>query len=136
MIQITEKPINVQSVIDAASSHKAGAVNVFIGSIRDSANQKKVIRLEYEAYEPMAIVEIRKIIDEASAQWPIEGFAVSHRTGVLRPGEVAVVVVVSTPHRKESFEACQFVIDMLKEKAPIWKKEIFEGGEEWVSAHP
>ena len=98
--------------------------------------KKKVIRLEYEAYEAMAITEISKIIDEASAQWPIEGFAVSHRTGVLRPGEVAVVVVVSTAHRKESFEACQFVIDMLKEKAPIWKKEVFEDGEEWISAHP
>ena len=136
MIEITEKPIDVQKTIDAASTKRAGAVNIFIGTIRDSANQKAVIRLEYEAYEPMAILEIEKIIAEASRRWPVVGHAVSHRTGILLPGDVAVVIAIATPHRKESFEACQFVIDELKQKVPIWKKEVFEGGEEWISAHP
>lgn len=136
MIEITEKPIDVQKIIDAASTRQAGAVNVFVGTIRDSANRKTVIRLEYEAYEPMAISEIEKIIDEASRKWPVLGHAISHRTGMLLPGDVAVVIAVATPHRRESFEACQFVIDQLKIKVPIWKKEVYEGGEEWISAHP
>jgi len=136
MIEITERPIDVQKIIDAASNKQAGAVNVFVGTIRDLANGKAVTRFEYEAYEPMAVSEIGKIIDEASRRWPVLAYAVSHRTGVLAPGDVAVVIAIATPHRKESFAACQFVIDELKLKAPIWKKEIFEGGEEWISAHP
>lgn len=136
MIKITEKHIDVQKVIDTASSLNAGAVNVFIGTVRSSAHGKNVVWLEYEAYETMAVLEIRKIIDEAATRWPLLGWAVSHRIGTLRPGETAVVVAVSTPHRKDSFEACQFIIDTLKEKVPIWKKEVFEGGEEWVSARP
>lgn len=136
MIKITEKPIDVQKVIDTASSLGAGAVNVFIGTVRNTANGKNVVWLEYEAYESMAVAEIRKIIDEASHRWPLLGWAVSHRIGTLKPNEISVVVAVSSPHRKESFEACQFIIDTLKAKAPIWKKEVFEDGEEWVSARP
>ena len=136
MIEITAQAIDVQKIIDAATNQGAGAVNVFIGTVRNSAQAKKVVRLEYEAYESMAVVEIKKIIDEAITQWPILGWAISHRTGLLKPGEVSVVVAVSTPHRKESFLACQYVIDSLKAKATIWKKEVFEDGEEWISAHP
>ena len=136
MIKLTEKAIDVQKVIDSASSLGAGAVNVFIGTVRNNANGKNVVWLEYEAYETMAIAEIKKIIDEASHRWPLLGWAVSHRIGTLKPGEVSVVVAVASPHRKESFEACQYIIDTLKEKAPIWKKEVFEDGEEWISARP
>ena len=136
MIKITEKAIDVQKVIDTASSLGAGAVNVFVGTVRNNAHGKNVVWLEYEAYETMAVAEIRKIIDDASHRWPLLGWAVSHRIGTLRPGEVAVAVAVSTPHRRDSFEACQYVMDTLKEKAPIWKKEVFEDGEEWVSARP
>src|ERR687897_1586803 len=121
MIKITEKPIDVQKVIDTASSLNAGAVNVFVGTVRNNANGKNVLWLEYEAYETMAVLQIRKIMDEASHRWPLLGWAVSHRIGTLKPGEVSVVVAVSTPHRRESFEACQYVIDTLKEKAPIGK---------------
>lgn len=136
MIKITEKPIDVQKVIDTVSSLGAGAVNVFIGTVRNSANGKKVLWLEYEAYESMSVAEIRKIIDEASHKWPLQGWAVSHRIGTLKPGEASVVVAVSSPHRRESFEACQYIIDTIKERVPIWKKEVFEDGEEWVSARP
>ncbi|HEY4655896.1 MAG TPA: molybdenum cofactor biosynthesis protein MoaE [Cyclobacteriaceae bacterium] len=136
MIKITEKPIDVQKVIDTASSLGAGAVNIFIGTVRNTAHGKNVVWLEYEAYESMAVAEIRKIIDEASHRWPLLGWAVSHRVGTLKPTEVSVVVAVSAPHRGESFEACQFIIDSLKKKVPIWKKEVFEDGEEWVSARP
>jgi molybdopterin synthase catalytic subunit len=136
MIKITEKSIDVQKVIETASSLGAGAVNVFVGTVRNNAHGKKVVWLEYEAYESMAVAEIRKIIDDASHRWPLLGWAVSHRVGTLKPGEVSVAVAVSSPHRRESFEACQYIIDTLKEKAPIWKKEHFEDGEEWVSARP
>ncbi len=136
MIKITEKPIDIPKVIETASSLGAGAVNVFIGTVRNTAHNKNVVWLEYEAYEGMAVSETRKIIDDAAHRWPLLGWAVSHRVGTLKPGEVAVVVAVSTKHRKESFEACQFIIDKLKENVPIFKKEVFEDGEEWVGASP
>ena len=136
MIVITKNPIDIQYVIKSAERAEAGAVNVFIGTVRSKTGQRKVIRLEYEAYEPMAVLEIKKIIELAKYKWKLQGWAVSHRVGTLNIGDVAVVVAVSTAHRKESFEACQFNIDSLKRTVPIWKKEIFEGGEEWVSAHP
>jgi molybdopterin synthase catalytic subunit len=136
MIKITEKPIDVQKVIEAASALGAGGLNIFIGTVRNVTKNKKVRRLEYESYESMAVAEIKKIVDEASARWNLLGHAISHRVGTLKPGEIAVVVAVSTPHRKESFEACQYIVDELKAKAPIWKKEVFEDGEQWVSAHP
>jgi len=136
MIQITDKPIEAQKVIDTVANLRSGAINVFIGTVRDSSSKKNVLWLEYEAYETMAIAEIQRIIDAALLQWPIMGWVVSHRVGILKPGEVAVVIAISSPHRKESFSACQFIIDEVKAKVPIWKKEVFEGGEEWISATP
>lgn len=136
MIKITEKPIDIQKVIDATTSLGAGAIDVFIGTVRNTAHGKNVVWLEYEAYEAMAVAEIRKIMAEASQKWPILGSAVCHRVGTLKPGEASVAIAVSAPHRKEAFEACQFIVNQLKEKVPIWKKEIFEDGEEWISAHP
>ncbi len=136
MITITPQPIDVQQVIKEAGHPEAGAVNVFIGTVRNAAaSGKGVVRLEYEAYESMAVSEIQKIVDEALQRWMVKGWAICHRIGHLKPGEVSVVVAISTAHRKASFEACQFVIDTLKAKAPIWKKEVFEEGEEWISAH-
>ncbi len=136
MIEITNQPIDVQKVINAALQNSAGAINTFIGTVRNQTSGKKVVRLEYEAYEPMAVSEIRKIVDKANASWQLLGWAVSHRVGMLHPGEIAVVVSIATAHRKESFEACQFIIDNLKLTVPIWKREFFEDGDQWVSAHP
>lgn len=136
MIKITEKPIDVQKVIDTATSLRGGAVNVFVGTVRNTANEKNVLWLEYEAYEAMAVSEIKKIIEEAANRWQLLGWAVSHRIGTLRPGEVSVAIAVSTPHRRNAFEACEYIVDNLRERAPIWKKEVFEDGEEWVSANP
>ena len=136
MITLSETPLDVQQIIQAATRLQAGAVNAFVGTVRDNAKGKQVLRLEYEAYESMAVAEIQKIVDAAAAKWPLQGWGISHRVGVLRPGEVAVVVAVSTPHRADSFAACQYIIDTLKETVPIWKKEVLEDGEEWISAHP
>jgi molybdopterin synthase catalytic subunit len=136
MIEIVDKPIEVQKIINAAYEDKGGAVNVFLGTVRNQTKGKKVIKLEYEAYEPMALKEIKKIIDEACKKWEVLNYGASHRIGTLNTGDIAVVIAISTPHRKESFEACQFIIDKLKETVPIWKREFFEDGDQWVSAHP
>ncbi len=136
MIEITTQAIDINKITNAATHNQAGAVNVFIGTVRNQTAGKEVLRLEYEAYEPMAISEMQKVIDDAREKWPVTGWAISHRIGTLLPGEVAVVVAVSTPHRKDSFEACQYIIDTLKKTVPIWKKEFFQDGDQWVSAHP
>lgn len=135
-IQLSEQALNVQTCIDLVLSGGVGAVDVFIGTVRDHTQARKVVRLEYEAYEPMAISEMRKIAEAATRRWPVQGIAIHHRIGTLHIGDAAVVIAVSTPHRAEAFEACKWVIDTLKQTVPIWKKEIFEDGEVWVAAHP
>ena len=136
MIKLTKEPINVNDVIDAVYDTRAGAVDVFIGSVRDRTSEKQVVRLEFEAYEKMAVSEMQKIADMASSKWPVCKLSIVHRVGELQLGELPVVIAVSTPHRADAFEACRYVIDTLKQTVPIWKKEIFEDGEVWVAAHP
>ncbi|MFQ5448659.1 MAG: molybdenum cofactor biosynthesis protein MoaE [Saprospiraceae bacterium] len=135
-IQLLSTELNIQHCIDFASADAAGAVNVFIGTVRDSTKGKRVVRLEFEAYEPMALSEMEKIARRAIEKYQVLKVAIHHRVGALQIGETPVVIAVSAPHREASFEACQFVIDMLKETVPIWKKEIFGDGEVWVAAHP
>ena len=136
MIAITEEPINTQAVIAAVQSDGAGAINVFIGTVRNQTQAKPVTKLDFEAYDSMAVKKMQEIADQAAARWPIQKVAIVHRKGSLQIGEAAVVIAVSTPHRKASFEACEFIIDTLKEVVPIRKKEIFEDGAVWVAAHP
>lgn len=135
-IKILQTPLNVEEVYGKAISDGSGAVNIFVGTVRNATQSKEVIRLEYEAYEQMAVKEMRKIANLAKKKWPVENVIIYHRHGILEVGEAAVLIAVSTPHRKESFEACQYIIDTLKQTVPIWKKEVFGDGEEWVSAHP
>lgn len=136
MIELTKDKIQLESVIALVESPDAGAIDVFIGTVRNQTKGKKVIRLEFEAYESMAILELEKIRDRAFDKWPILKMAIVHAVGVMDIGQVPVVIAVSTPHRDAAFEACKFVIDELKKTVPIWKKEFFEDGEVWVSAHP
>lgn len=135
-IEISNQPLNIQSCIDWAMTPQSGGINVFIGTVRDSTKGKTVLRLEFEAYEPMAIKEMHKIADEAFGKWPVQKLLIHHRTGILKVGEVPVIIAVSCAHREAAFEACRYVIDTLKRTVPIWKKEIFEDGELWVAAHP
>ena len=135
-IQLLHTPLDVQACTNYVASASAGGTAVFIGTVRDQTKGKPVLRLEFEAYEPMAISEMHKIAEQARERWSCEKIAVHHRVGTLAIGEIAVVIAVATPHRKAAFEACQFCIDTLKETVPIWKKEIFEDGEVWVAAHP
>ena len=109
---------------------------MFIGTVRNATKGKKVNKLEFEAYEPMAIAEMEKIAKQAFEKWPVQKVLIHHRIGVLEVGEVPVVIAVSAAHRAAAFDACRYIIDTLKQTVPIWKKEIFEDGEVWVAAHP
>jgi len=134
--KISDQPLNIQSCIDWVVTPQSGGIDVFIGTVRNATKGKTVLRLEFEAYEPMAIREMQRIADEAFSKWPVQKLLIHHRTGVLEVGEVPVVIAVSCAHRDAAFEACRYVIDTLKQTVPIWKKEIFEDGEVWVAAHP
>ena len=123
----------------AVADPAAGAICTFVGTTRENNVGRKVLRLEYEAYEAMALSEIRKLAEEAGRRWEITRIAITHRIGVVEIGETSVAIAVSAPHRAEAFEACRFAIDRLKEIVPIWKKEHFEGGEVWIgcqTSHP
>jgi molybdopterin synthase catalytic subunit len=135
-IQISPNPLNIQSCIDWIMSPESGGIDVFIGTVRNATKGKTVVRLEFEAYEAMAVAEMEKIAKQAFEKWPVQKVLVHHRTGVLEVGEVPVIIAVSAAHRAAAFEACRYIIDTLKETVPIWKKEIFEDGEVWVAAHP
>ncbi len=135
-VLVTDQPLDTQAIIKSVEDVAGGAVNVFIGTVRNATKGKKVLKLEFEAYEPMATKELEKIIEKAKMNWPILKVMVHHRTGLMQIGEVPVVIAVSTAHRGAGFKACQFIIDSLKETVPIWKKEFFEDGEIWVAAHP
>jgi molybdopterin synthase catalytic subunit len=135
MIQISDQAIDIQACIAAAQSEKAGAIDVFIGTVRNHNKSKEVVRLEFETYDLMAIKKMEELANQAKERWEIEKIVMIHRKGILQIGDVAVVIAVSTPHRVASFEACQWLIDTLKEVVPIWKKEIYGDGEEWLEAH-
>lgn len=136
MIAITDTPIDTQEVIASVQDEGAGAVNVFIGTVRNQSQTKPVVQLDFEAFDSMALKKMQQIADAAASRWPVRKVAIVHRKGSLQIGDTAVVIAVSTPHRKASFEACEFIIDTLKEVVPIWKKEFFEDGAVWVAAHP
>lgn len=135
-ILLSETPLSVQTCESFVHAPDAGGTVVFIGTVRDRTKGKPVVRLEFEAYAPMAVSEMQKIAEAARARFSVRKIAIHHRTGVLGIGDVPVVIAVSAAHRAAAFEACQFCIDTLKQTVPIWKKEIFEDGEVWVAVHP
>jgi molybdopterin synthase catalytic subunit len=138
-IAIGHEPIDVAALERAVGNPAAGAIVTFVGTTRHDNSGRRVIRLEYEAYEPMALSEIRKLAYTAGERWKIVRIAIQHRIGSVAIGETSVAIAVAAAHRAEAFEACRFAIDRLKEIVPIWKKEYFEGGEIWVgcqTSHP
>ncbi|MHB1922099.1 MAG: molybdenum cofactor biosynthesis protein MoaE [Chitinophagaceae bacterium] len=135
-IQITSQAISPGICLDWVNSPENGGINVFIGTVRNRTRDKPVIGLEFEAYEPMALMEMEKIALAAIRQWPVQKVLIHHRTGWLIPGEIAVVIAVGAAHREAAFEACRYIIETLKQRVPIWKKEVFEDGAFWVAAHP
>ncbi len=135
-IQLLETPLSVEQCVQLVEDGTTGGTAVFIGTVRNSTQSKAVERLDFEAYAPVAIKEMRKIAEQMVEKFGALECVIHHRTGSLDIKEIAVIIAVATPHRKAAFEACQFGIDQLKETVPIWKKEVFEDGEIWVAAHP
>lgn len=128
--------ISVQEAMDFVQSPESGGIVTFTGTVRNQTQQKQVLKLFFECYEPMALIELEKIALQAQERWNVQRIAMLHVTGEKLPGEIVVVIAVAAPHRAAAFEACQFAIDTLKETVPIWKKEFFEDGAVWVAAHP
>ncbi len=135
-IKILDMPLNIQSCIDWVMSPECGGIDVFIGTVRNATKGKKVVQLEFEAYESMAVNEMKKIAEDVLLKWPVQKILIHHRTGLLNIGEVPVIIAVAAAHRAAAFEACRYAIDTLKQSVPIWKKEVFQDGEVWVAAHP
>ncbi len=109
-----------------------GAVVTFLGTVRATNAGRRVRYLDYEAFEPLALRTFRQILDEATERWPAVRMAVWHRTGRLLPGETSVAIAAASPHRAEAFAACRYGIERVKQIAPIWKREFFEGGDVWI----
>ncbi|GAB4261470.1 MAG: molybdenum cofactor biosynthesis protein MoaE [Saprospiraceae bacterium] len=135
-IQLLEDKLDVSRCVEMVSAPETGGINVFIGTVRNHTKGKRVLRLEFEAYEPMAISEMQKIARRAMENYDVQRMVIHHRVGSLAIGEIPVIIAVGAAHREAAFQACKFAIDTLKETVPIWKKEIFEDGEVWVAAHP
>ena len=132
IVSITEEPIAVQDILSQLSEPAIGAVATFVGIVRRDCGDRMVQYLVYEAYPQMAASEMQRICEEVKDRWPtIRRVAIVHRTGKLAVGEVSVVIALSAAHREEMFDALHYAIDRLKEIVPIWKKEVWEGGEEW-----
>lgn len=133
-IHITHERLDPGSLVELVQHPGAGAIVTFVGTTRDHTGDRRVLRLEYEAYRPMADEQLQRVADEMLDQWELTGVAIHHRLGRLEIGEASLVVAVSSAHRKAAFEACHFSIDRIKQIVPIWKKEFFEGGEVWVGS--
>lgn len=133
IFEITREPIDKIGLEQRVLRADAGAVVTFDGVVRNQTGGRSVVRLEYEAYAPMAVKEMQRVGAEVREKWPeISAIGMIHRFGELEISESSVVIVVASPHRKIAFEACHYAIDRLKQTVPIWKKEIFEDGEVWV----
>ncbi len=132
MIEITYKAIDPQPVTASVRRDSNGAVVTFLGTTRRTSMGKTVLHLEYEAYRPMALRKLREIVAEIVQKWRIEDVSVVHRIGRLEIEDISLVVAVASPHRREAFAACGYVVDRIKETVPIWKKEVFEDGQVWV----
>lgn len=129
---ITEESISIESVIRQVSHPNAGAINTFIGTVREMTEDKRTLYLEYEAYVPMAEKKLAEIDEEIRTQWPQSLVAITHRIGRLQISDAAVVIAVSSPHRDAAFAASRYAIERIKEMVPIWKKEHWEDGEVWI----
>jgi molybdopterin synthase catalytic subunit len=132
MFRVTDKPINLQELVDCVTDPKAGAIATFIGTTRNNNEGRKVIALDYEAYPEMAEKELTRLGEEARKKWQICRMAIVHRVGPVQITEPSVMIAVSSAHREAAFAACRFAIEEIKRTVPIWKKEVYEGGEIWI----
>ena len=135
MILLTQTPIDYHALTESVRSSQSGAVVLFLGTVRELTEGRRTLALDYEAYPQMAEAKLSELEAAARSRWPIDRLGIIHRLGRLELGDISVAVAVSCPHRKQAFEAGQFLIDELKVTVPIWKQENWDDGtKEWV--HP
>jgi molybdopterin synthase catalytic subunit len=132
LIRVTEAVLEPAEAIEAVRRDEAGAVNVFLGVVRNTNKGRSVDYLEYEAYAPMAEKVMQEIAEEAKERFGLLDCAVLHRTGRLEIGETSLLVAISSGHRPESFDGGRWMVDEIKKRVPVWKKEVWTDGEEWI----
>ncbi|WP_437187730.1 molybdenum cofactor biosynthesis protein MoaE [Planctomicrobium sp. SH668] len=137
LIDITTDEIQTVDLIRFVTTPQAGAVILFLGTVRELTQGRRTLALDYEAYPEMAVKVMSKIADEACAQWPVSRLAMVHRLGRLELTETSVAIAVSSPHRQDAYAASQYLIDELKKRVPVWKKENWDDGStEWIHPEP
>jgi len=132
LFKIVRHPISVEDVTNQVSRRDAGAITLFIGTVREFTKEKRTLSLEYQAYESMAVKMLSQIGEEIKHKWPDTWVAITHRIGKLEITDIAVVIAVSSPHRKNAYQANEYAIERIKQIVPIWKKEFWEDGTMWV----
>jgi MoaE-MoaD fusion protein len=130
--RLTAGPVNMTSVVVAVVDERAGAIATFLGTVRAQSRGREVTALEYEAYEEMAEDVMAEIAADVTERYDLCKVAITHRLGRVEVGETSVAIAVSAPHRQDALAACADVIEALKARVPLWKKELYEGGEEWI----
>jgi molybdopterin synthase catalytic subunit len=130
--RLVDGPLDLDAVIAEVADERAGAIATFQGTVRQQSRGREVIALEYEAYGGMAEKVMAEIAEGVKERYELSEVAVAHRVGRCEVGEVSVAIAVSAPHRQDALAGCRDVIDELKERVPLWKKELYEGGEEWI----
>ena len=129
---ITAEPLDAAALVRALDVTGIGALTTFVGLVRDHNLGRRVMRLEYEAYEPLALRGLELIVQEAAEQWPDVRLAIHHRIGRMGIGEASVAIAAASPHRADAFAASRYAIERIKQIVPIWKHEYFEGGDVWI----
>jgi molybdopterin synthase catalytic subunit len=143
LLAVTPDPLDLMGLVErvlavrdahagATGDENAGAVTSFLGTVRDKNQGRRVTALDYEAYAPLAVRVFERIAEEIAREWPDTVLALHHRTGMLKIGEASVAIAVASPHRAAAFAACRYAIERVKQIAPVWKREVFEGGETWI----
>jgi molybdopterin synthase catalytic subunit len=135
-ILLSETALSIDQTYQFLQDPEAGGICLFVGTIRNKNQNKDVENLTMEAYNAMAKKQMERIATEAASQWPIRKISVSHRTGKLEIGDIAVIIGVCSIHRAEAFKACEWLIDTLKKEVPIWKNEFYTDGSAWHVPHP
>ena len=130
--RLTAEPLSLDEAVREVRRDKAGAIATFTGTVRDRSRGRDVVSLEYEAYEGMAEQTMAELAEELVRRYELCAVAIHHRVGRVEIGEASVVIAVSAPHRADALAACRDAIDTLKQTVPLWKKEVYEGGEEWI----
>jgi molybdopterin synthase catalytic subunit len=135
MYVITEDPLDPKQLVDAVRRDESGAVVLFYGVVRNENLGRRVQYLEYDAYQEMALKKMRQIGEEIRSRFAVTDVGILHRIGRLEIGETSLLVAVSSAHRKEAFEACHYAVDRIKQTVPIWKKEVWDDGSEWIEGY-